>query len=59
LHFGLVLFTKNEKALMTSKTASHQKTRLLAISLSLALSLGLMALKFYAYWLTNSSAILS
>jgi cation diffusion facilitator family transporter len=40
-------------------STSHQKTRVLAISLSLAVSLGLMALKFYAYWLTNSSAILS
>jgi cation diffusion facilitator family transporter len=40
-------------------TSSHLKTRLLAISLSVVLSAGLMALKFYAYWLTGSAAILS
>ena len=44
---------------MVLKEASLQKTRLLAISLSLLVSTGLMVLKFYAYWLTNSSAILS
>ncbi|MBI4644202.1 MAG: cation transporter [Deltaproteobacteria bacterium] len=37
----------------------HLKTRVLAISLSVVLSLALMALKFYAYWLTGSAAILS
>ncbi len=37
----------------------HLKNRVLAISLSVVLSLGLMALKFYAYWLTGSAAILS
>ncbi|OGP71807.1 MAG: cation transporter, partial [Deltaproteobacteria bacterium RBG_13_60_28] len=44
---------------MKLKAPSHLKTRLLAISLSVVLSLGLMALKFYAYWLTGSAAILS
>lgn len=44
---------------MASPATPHQKTRLLAISLSLAVSLGLMALKFYAYWLTNSAAVFS
>jgi cation diffusion facilitator family transporter len=44
---------------MVSAAVSQQRTRLIAISLSLLVSLGLMALKFYAYWLTNSSAILS
>ncbi|RJR36454.1 MAG: cation transporter [Deltaproteobacteria bacterium] len=44
---------------MASTATSQQKTRLIAISLSFIVGLGLMALKFYAYWLTNSSAILS
>lgn len=44
---------------MTLTETSHHKTRVLAISLSLTVSLGLMALKFYAYRLTGSSAILS
>ena len=35
------------------------RMRLLAISLSVVVSAGLMALKFYAYWLTGSAAILS
>jgi cation diffusion facilitator family transporter len=35
------------------------KARLIAISLSVAVSSVLMALKFYAYWLTDSAAILS
>ncbi|MEW6388425.1 MAG: cation diffusion facilitator family transporter [Thermodesulfobacteriota bacterium] len=40
-------------------TAANLKVRLIAISASVLLGLGLMALKFYAYWLTQSSAILS
>ncbi|MFZ5452313.1 MAG: cation diffusion facilitator family transporter [Thermodesulfobacteriota bacterium] len=44
---------------MTFTATSHQKTRLQAISLSVAVSAGLMVLKFYAYWLTGSAAILS
>jgi cation diffusion facilitator family transporter len=44
---------------MNLKAPHPFKTRLLAISLSVVLSLGLMALKFYAYWLTGSAAILS
>ncbi len=37
----------------------HFKNRLVAISLSLLLGTALMLLKFYVYWLTQSSAILS
>ena len=44
---------------MNLKETPHLKTRLIAISLSLVVGTGLMALKFYAYWLTQSSAILS
>jgi len=35
------------------------KTRLIAISCSLLVGITLMALKFYVYWITGSSAILS
>lgn len=38
---------------------SKQRLRLLAISLSVAVSCLLLAGKFYAYWLTGSAAILS
>jgi cation diffusion facilitator family transporter len=38
---------------------NHLKTRLIAISVSFTVSLALLALKFYAFWLTDSSAILS
>lgn len=44
---------------MNQKVPQPFKTRVLAISLSVVLSSGLMALKFYAYWLTGSAAILS
>jgi cation diffusion facilitator family transporter len=37
----------------------HLRTRLTAISLSLFVGMVLMLLKFYVYWLTQSSAILS
>ena len=39
--------------------AGEQKQRLTIIILSVAISTILMALKFYAYWLTDSAAILS
>ena len=35
------------------------KRRLIAISASLAIGLGLMVVKFFAFWLTGSAAILS
>jgi len=35
------------------------RTRLLVISASLGVGLGVMAVKFFAFWLTNSAAILS
>jgi cation diffusion facilitator family transporter len=38
---------------------THRKHRLLAISASLAVGLGLMAVKFFAFYLTDSAAILS
>jgi cation diffusion facilitator family transporter len=38
---------------------AHRKHRLLAISASLAVGLGLMAVKFFAFYLTDSAAILS
>ena len=44
---------------MNLKATSNFKKRVLAISLSVVLSSGLMVLKFYAYWLTGSAAILS
>jgi cation diffusion facilitator family transporter len=44
---------------MNLRESPHLKTRLLAISVSVVLSLGLMTLKFYAYWLTGSAAIFS
>jgi len=44
---------------MNLSTHPHLRTRLLAISLSVAVSTVLMGLKFYAYWLTGSAAIMS
>jgi len=44
---------------MDSPATDNLKVRLLAISASLAISAGLMAVKFVAFWLTNSAAILS
>ncbi|MFZ5447448.1 MAG: cation diffusion facilitator family transporter [Thermodesulfobacteriota bacterium] len=44
---------------MDSQETPNLKKRLLAISASLAVGLGLMAIKFIAFWLTNSAAILS
>lgn len=41
------------------KMAGEQKQRLTIMILSVAVSAILMALKFYAYWLTDSAAILS
>jgi cation diffusion facilitator family transporter len=38
---------------------ANLKRRLIAISASLAIGLGLMAVKFFAFWLTGSAAILS
>ncbi len=43
----------------TRSWAANLHLRLLAISTSFLVGLGLMALKFYAYWLTGSAAILS
>src|SRR5512136_134663 len=37
----------------------ERKARIYAISLSLGVGSMVMAVKFYAYWLTNSSALLS
>lgn len=37
----------------------HHRRRIIAISLSVAVSAALMAVKFYVYWITESSAILS
>lgn len=47
------------KRRMNSPATNNLKLRLLAISASLAISVGLMAVKFVAFWLTNSAAILS
>jgi len=44
---------------MNSPEAINLKRRLVAISASLAIGLGLMAVKFLAFWLTDSAAILS
>ncbi|HEY9072593.1 MAG TPA: cation transporter, partial [Desulfobaccales bacterium] len=44
---------------MISSEAANLRRRLVAISASLALGLGLMAIKFVAYYLTDSAAILS
>jgi len=44
---------------MNSTTSNHLKHRLIAISVSLAVGAGLMAVKFLAFWLTDSAAILS
>lgn len=41
------------------KDSPYFKTRILAISLSVVVSSGLMAAKFYASWLTGSAAIFS
>ena len=37
----------------------HQRQRLIAVSLSLTVAAVLLGVKFYAYWLTQSAAILS
>jgi cation diffusion facilitator family transporter len=42
-----------------SKEAAEQRRRLEMMALSVSVSAFLMALKFYCYWLTRSSAILS
>ena len=44
---------------MNYPVTPYLKHRLIAISASLAVGLGLMALKFFAFWITNSAAILS
>ena len=44
---------------MSSQESIHLKHRLLAIAASLGIGLGLMAVKFFAFWLTDSAAILS
>lgn len=44
---------------MISPEAANLRRRLVAISASLAIGLGLMAIKFVAYYLTDSAAILS
>lgn len=44
---------------MELSESRHLKSRLVAISLSLLVGAGLMCLKFYVYWLTQSSAVLS
>ncbi len=44
---------------MNSTEAADLKIRLVAITTSLVVGAALMALKFYAYWLTDSAAILS
>jgi len=44
---------------MISPEAANLKRRLAAISASLAVGLGLMAMKFFAFYLTDSAAILS
>lgn len=44
---------------MGDRAAPHLKRRLIAISASLAVGLGLMVVKFVAFWITNSAAILS
>lgn len=44
---------------MESQEAAEFRLRLLAISTALAVGVALMAVKFYAYWLTRSTAILS
>ena len=44
---------------MISSEAANLRRRLVAISASLAIGLGLMAMKFVAYYLTDSAAILS
>ncbi|HZE21838.1 MAG TPA: cation diffusion facilitator family transporter, partial [Desulfobaccales bacterium] len=44
---------------MSDQETIHRKHRLLAISASLAVGLGLMGVKFFAFYLTDSAAILS
>jgi cation diffusion facilitator family transporter len=44
---------------MSSRETADLKIRLLAISASLVVGAALMGVKFYAYWLTGSAAILS
>ena len=43
----------------TASSENHLKTRMRAICISLVVSVGLMAAKFYAFHLTRSSAVLS
>ena len=42
-----------------STVSAERKQRLVMMALSVSISTLLMILKFYSYWLTNSSAILS
>lgn len=42
-----------------SKVAAEKKQRLVVMALSVSVSMLLMVLKFYSFWLTGSSAILS
>ncbi|MFZ0050889.1 MAG: cation diffusion facilitator family transporter, partial [Desulfobaccales bacterium] len=44
---------------MNYSATPHLKRRLIAISASLAIGLGLLVVKFVAYWITDSTAILS
>ncbi|MGB8872194.1 MAG: cation diffusion facilitator family transporter, partial [Desulfobaccales bacterium] len=44
---------------MNYPVTPHLKRRLIAMSASLAISLGLMVVKFVAFWITGSTAILS
>jgi cation diffusion facilitator family transporter len=48
-----------EEHFMNSDDRVHLKKRLIAIGMSLLVGAGLMGLKFYVYWMTGSSAILS
>jgi divalent metal cation (Fe/Co/Zn/Cd) transporter len=47
------------KARVNLQKTANLKRRLIAISASLAIGLGLMVVKFFAFWLTGSAAILS
>ncbi len=47
------------EAALTTPVAAQQKTRLLAILASFLLGAGLMAGKFFVYWLTGSAAVFS
>jgi cation diffusion facilitator family transporter len=44
---------------MQSLASSPQRARIFAITASVVIGLALMGVKFYAYWLTHSAAILS